>query len=74
MIFAPILVVHPFRVVALRPYTVLVSMLWLSLSLAYLLVPSLTQNWMVNLGFALASLYFAALSLWRSLRLPLGKA
>ncbi len=74
MIFAPILVVHPFRVVALRPYTVLVSMLWLSLSLAYLLVPSLTQNWMANLGFALASLYFAALSLWRSLRLPLGKA
>jgi phosphatidylcholine synthase len=73
MIFAPILVVHPFRVVALRSYTVFASIVWLSLSLAYLLVPNLTQNLMANLGFAIASLYFAVLCLWRSLRLPLGK-
>ncbi len=73
MIFAPILVVHPFRVVALRPYTIFASIVWLSLSVAYLILPNLTQNALVNLGFAFASLYFTILCLWRSLRLPLKK-
>jgi phosphatidylcholine synthase len=74
MIFAPILIVHPLRVIAMRPYTIIFSVLWLSFALGYLMIPSLVENLMVNIGFTLVSLYFVMLCLWRSVRLPTGKA
>ena len=74
LIFAPILIVHPFRVVHLRPYTVAASVVWLGCALAYLLRPELNQNLLVNLAFGGASLYFTILCLYRSGRRALQRS
>ena len=69
-IFAPILIVHPFRVVALRPLTVAASVVWLGCASAYLVRPELAQNLSINLAFGAVSLYFTILCLYRSGRQP----
>lgn len=66
MVFAPIVVLHPLRVVALRRLTVAVGALWLAMATGYLLMlPALGSVW-ADVIFALASLYFFALCGWRS--------
>ena len=71
--FVPVKFVHPFRVLDWRSVTIPVTVLWAATTLRLVLIPPDTETmhrasplffWL----WVLASIYFAALSLWRSLR------
>lgn len=71
--FVPVKFVHPFRVGAWRSITIPMTVLWAATTLRLVLIPTDTATaqqtsplffWL----WVLASVYFAALSLWRSFR------
>jgi phosphatidylcholine synthase len=77
LIFVPMKFVHPFRVRLLRPVTIPLTLVWAALAVHLVLesrgaaeaaTASPTAYWV----FIVVSLYFLALSVWRSLRGRLG--
>ncbi len=68
LIFAPIIVLHPLRVVALRGVTRIFAALWLIMAGSYLLYAPLVETMSANLAFAVISMYFAGLCVWRTVR------
>ena len=64
--FVPLLAVHPFRVVRLRPLTCLVTLLWAGAATAAIANPFPSPLWVQVLLVATA-LYLAGLGLYRSL-------
>jgi phosphatidylcholine synthase len=64
--FVPLLAVHPFRVVRLRPLTCLVTLLWAGAATAAVASPFPSPLWVQVLLVATA-LYLAGLGLYRSL-------
>lgn len=73
MTFLPFKYIHPFRVRQWRPISIAVTLLWVAASVRLVLAdPESSRVWTVAPAafwlWVLASVYFAGLSLWRSLR------
>jgi phosphatidylcholine synthase len=64
--FVPLLAVHPFRVVRLRPLTCLITLLWVGAATAAIANPFPSSLWVQALLIATA-LYLAGIGLYRSL-------
>lgn len=64
--FTSIKAVHPIRVTALRPVTILITVQWLGATAALIAKPGWQDPWPLSLWWA-ATAYFAALCAWRSL-------
>lgn len=62
--FAPIVFVHPLRVVKLRVVTIAVTMAWFGLASAAL-AADLVVGWPIKAGFLVVAAYFLALPLMR---------
>ncbi len=70
--FVPLKYVHPFRVRAWRKVTIPMTVLWAATSLRLLIDPGVPEpreaSWIVFWLWVASSVYFAALSAWRSIR------
>jgi phosphatidylcholine synthase len=76
--FVPLKYVHPFRVRAWRKVTIPMTVLWAATSLRLLIDPGVPEpreaSWIVFWLWVVSSVYFAALSAWRSIRpVPAGR-
>ena len=81
--FVPLKFIHPFRVTALRPLTIIATVLWATTAVWLVLTntnppasanplitaPQSFWTWALSIWLA-ASSYFAAISLWRSAQSP----
>lgn len=71
--FVPVKFVHPFRVKAFRPVTIVLTLTWAALTVFLVIQRESTANLMVAApaafwGFILVSVYFLVISFWRSVR------
>ena len=66
LVYAPIRVVHPVRVVAMRWLTLPVCFIWLGLIFAYIAQAEAGLPVPLDVVFAISSAYLLGLSVWRS--------
>lgn len=66
MVYAPIRVVHPVRVEAMRRLTLPLVLVWMGLIFAYLIRAEAGLPALADLAFAVLSFYLLGLIIWRS--------